>query len=384
MKRLAAVLMLCLLLPACALAFDLSPYLLPPETAYESTFDLYPLSQGVFYRRSSECVFRDAGNPEDTVFVARLQRYENGSCTWEVTFPEVDHSDYTPVFRDSALHSVVCGVSYTTPREAWKYTYALCRLEDTRLTHAQAFEGSPYTLRTLHEGFAGLCTADAGQSLLRVYDENTRPRFSYTVPFENAFIQSAVSSGDLLYLLIRQKGSPRNPSSLMLCLDASASLSWSSPCIDEDNRYNSLLPDGQRGVLLTGPLAEDYKQYRVTRLDAAGNRCWSKVLSAPNAIIHPCCAEAQPDGTVALYGSCVAKSRGLFTVFCLTLDASGSTLSLDVRDYAARADIEPNILQAADGTKLVYSFEVSLPDQPGVLVPFSELPAADNPGITLK
>lgn len=384
MRRLTAFLMLCLLLPACALAFDLSPYLLPPETENESTFDLYPLSKDVYYRRSGEYVFRDAGNPEDAVFVSRLQRVENGSCTWEATFPEIDHSDYAPVFRDGALHSVVCGVSSTAPREARKHTYVLYRLEDTELTQAQAFEGSPYTLRTLREGFAGLCTAQDGQSLLMVYDEDTQPRFSYTVPFENAFIQSAVCSGDLLYLLIRQKGSPQIPSSLILCLDASSSLSWSSQFIDEDNRYNSLLPDGQSGILLTGPLAEDYKQYRITRLDASGSRCWSRLLSAPNAVIHPCCAEALPDGTVALYGSCVAKSRGLFTVFCLTLDATGSTLSLDVRDYSARADIEPAILQAADGTQLVYSFEVSLPDQPGVLIPFADLPAADNPGITLK
>ena len=191
-------------------------------------------------------------------------------------------------------------------------------------------------------------------------------------------------SGDALYLLLCQNGSPSIPDILMLRVDASAALSWTAHFTDEAGRYNMLLPDGQGGVLMTGSLPEDYKQYRVMRIDADGRTCWSKVLSAPKAVLQPLSAEALPDGTVALYGSCVAKSRSLFTLFSITLDAEGHILASDVRDYSDRADISPAILTAADGTKLVYSFGIGSEDQPGVLIPFSDLPAADNPGITLK
>ncbi|MDY4856187.1 MAG: hypothetical protein SO155_09275, partial [Candidatus Ventricola sp.] len=269
-------------------------------------------------------------------------------------------------------------------QEAWKHAYTLYDLDGGELANARTFEGEPYMLRDWPGGFAGLCAAGNGQSTLMVYDEDAQPLLRYTVPFENAFFLSHARSGGALYLLLCQNGSPSIPDILMLRVDASAALSWSARFTDEAGRYNMLLPDGQGGVLMTGSLPEDYKQYRVTRIDADGRTCWSKVLSAPKAVLQPLSAEALPDGTVALYGSCVAKSRSLFTLFSITLDAEGRVLASDVRDYSDRADISPAILTAADGTKLVYSFGIGSEDQPGVLIPFSALPAADNPSITLK
>lgn len=384
MRRFLTLLILCLLLPAGALALDLTPYLLPPESEYESTVEVLPLSGNVYVRRSVGPLSRVTGNPEDTVFVTRLRRYENGVCVSDITFPAAEHGEYGVVLRQDGRSGILRAVSYTTPQEAWKHAYTLYDLDGGELANARTFEGEPYMLRDWPGGFAGLCAAGNGQSTLMVYDEDAQPLLRYTVPFENAFFLSHARSGGALYLLLCQNGSPSIPDILMLRVDASAALSWSARFTDEAGRYNMLLPDGQGGVLMTGSLPEDYKQYRVTRIDADGRTCWSKVLSAPKAVLQPLSAEALPDGTVALYGSCVAKSRSLFTLFSITLDAEGRVLASDVRDYSDRADIGPALLTAADGTKLVYSFGIGSEDQPGVLIPFSALPAADNPSITLK
>ena len=87
MRRFLTLLLLCLLLPAGALALDLTPYLLPPESEYESTLEILPLSGSAYVRRSVGPLSRVTGNPEDTVFVTRLRRYENGVCVSDVTFP---------------------------------------------------------------------------------------------------------------------------------------------------------------------------------------------------------------------------------------------------------------------------------------------------------
>ena len=384
MRRFLTLLILCLLLPTGALALDLTPYLLPPETEYESTLEVLPLSGSVYYRRSVGPLSRVTGNPEGTVFVTRLRRYENGVCVSDVTFPAAEHGEYGVVLRQDGRSGILRAVSFATPQEAWKHAYTLYDLEGDNLANARTFEGEPYMLRDWQGGFAGLCAAGDGQSTLMVYDEDAQPLLRYTVPFEDAFLLSHVRSADALYLLLCQNGSPSIPDILMLRVDDSAALSWTTRFTDEGGWYNQLLPDGQGGVLMTGSLPEDYKQYRVTRIDADGRTCWSKVLSAPKAVVQPLSAEALPDGTVALYGSCVAKSRSLFTLFSITLDAEGRILANDVRNYSDRADIGPAILTATDGTKLVYSFGIGSADQPGVLVPFDVLPRAENPGITLK
>ena len=136
-------------------------------------------------------------------------------------------------------------------------------------------------------------------------------------------------------------------------------------------------------MLLLGPLASDYKQYRIVRIDRAGNACWERTLSAPDVIVAPLCAVESGGGMVTLYGRCIAKSRGLYTVFALSLDAFGTPAVLDVRDYSARADTGPSILRAQDGTMLVHS-EQYTQEERAVLVPFAALPRAEDPGITLR
>lgn len=263
----------------------------------------------------------------------------------------------------------------------WKNHYTLYDVEDEKLANARTFDGDPYALALYPFGFAGMRDYGENRSELILYDADTlEPFFRYVAPFDRAFVQDACVSGDAAYLLIKQYGHPSLPDCIVLRVTEN-SLDWVYHTTAESYRYNCLFADGQGGVLMKGSLAEDYKCSRLTHLNADGKGYWSKTIYGKKAIIHPSFTVENPDGTATLYGCCVAKSQGLFTVFAAVLSAKGDILSLDVRDYSARADTGPNLLLAQDGTVLVYSFEIDSEKQPGVLVPFDALPRAENPGI---
>ncbi|MGN0996686.1 MAG: hypothetical protein ACI4PG_07235 [Candidatus Ventricola sp.] len=379
MNRLLAALLLCLLIPACALAFDLSPYYLPDLLEGEFTYGITPLSADASVLVVARMVQR-SGDPNDLVSASTLRFIERGSVVREVPLPVTVSASYAAVLQAGG---VLRSISYSAREEAWKNAYALFDLAGDELVNEHAFESNLYDLFPLSNSFAGVCARDAGTSELIVYDADAQPVFRCGLPFERARVQDAVRSGDALYLLIKQQGHPSLSDCLVLRVTRDGSLSWTYRTTDEVFRFNSLEPDGQGGVLLLGPLVSDYKQYRIVRIDRAGSECWERTLSAPDVIVHPACAVENGGGMVTLYGRCVAKSRGLYTVFALSLDAFGTPAVLDVRDYSARADTSPGILRALDGTMLVHS-EQYTQEEHGVLVPFAVLPRAENPGITLR
>ena len=378
MNRLLAALLLCLLAPACALAFDLSPYLLPKLAEGEFTYGIMPLTADTSVLVVGKIVPR-GGDPNDLISASALRFIERGRVVREVALPATVAASYAAVLQ---VGGMLRSISYSE-WEAWKNTYALFDLSGDALVNERAFEGNPYDLFALSDSFAGVCARDGRSSELIVYDAGAQPVFRCGLPFERARVQNAVRSGDALYLLIKQQGQPRVSDCLVLRITRDDSLSWTYRTTDEVFRFNNIEPDGQGGVLLLGPLAADYKQYRIVRIDRSGNVCWEKTLSAPNVIVCPLCAVDSGGGMVTLYGRCIAKSRGLYTVFALSLDAFGTPAVLDVRDYSARADTGPSILRAQDGTMLVHS-EQYTEEERAVLVPFADLPRAKDPGITLR
>ena len=378
MNRLLAALLLCLLVPACALAFDLSPYELPAYAEGEFSFGIMPLTADTSVLVVGKMVPR-GDDPNDLTSASTLRFIEHGRVVREVPLPAAVSASYAAVLQAGGM---LRSISYSD-REAWKNTYALFDLSGDALVNERAFEGNPYDLFVLSDSFAGVCARDGGSSELIVYDAGAQPFFRCGLPFERARVQDAVRSGDALYLLIKQQGYPGLTDCLVLRITRSGSLSWTYRTTDEVFRYNNLEPDGQGGVLLLGPLVSDYKQTRAVRIDRTGSECWQRTLSAPNAILHPSCAVENGGGMVTLYGYCIAKSRGLYTVFALSLDAFGTPAVLDVRDYSARADTGPSILRAQDGTMLVHSEQYTEKER-AVLVPFAALPRAEDPGITLR
>lgn len=381
MKRIAAALLLGLaLIPACALAFDLSPYILPHAEWDESYSSPVPLSATDYLQE----YFHPGDNFEaDLNFDHHLLRVTDRQRVMDISLP--DHGGYEPLLYADGRFGLLQVTSYPEEtKETWKNHYTLYDVDGEKLANARTLDGDLYALALYPFGFAGMRDYSENQSELILYDADTlEPFFRYVVPFDRAFVQDACLSGDAAYLLIKQHGHPSLPDCIVLRVTENG-LDWVYHTTAESYRYNCLFADGQGGVLMKGSLAEDYKRSRITRLNADGKGYWSKTLTGKNAVIHPSLTIPNSNGTATLYGTCIARSRGLFTVFAMTLSAQGDILSLDVRDYSARADTGPALLLAQDGTVLVYSFEIDSEHQPGVLVPFDALPKAEDPGIGLN
>ena len=84
--------------------------------------------------------------------------------------------------------------------------------------------------------------------------------------------------------------------------------------------------------------------------------------------------------SVTLYGSAMANSRGLFTVFRLNLDAQGNVAALDVRDFTTRATYLYSVKLDPLGNAYAVAQDYK---HPIAVVPFDALPVCDNPGLTL-
>ena len=151
-----------------------------------------------------------------------------------------------------------------------------------------------------------------------------------------------------------------------------------SPYIGGFNDTVAFASDGGL-VVCTAPLA-DYKIQQIIRMDAQNNVLYQKTLSAPKTVVDISGAQPSPDGSVTLYGSAMANSRGLFTVFRLNLDARGNVAALDVRDFTTRATYLYSVKLDPLGNAYVVAQDYK---HPIAVVPFEALPVCDNPGLTL-
>lgn len=374
MKRLFIALLLCLLLPAGAAAFDLTPYELAQHDSYDLIGGFTPVSPKE-HLQILACVMPDGSS------VKTLQHWKERQLLLNLALDPLPATGYTPILRaDGSIH-ILQRTDRVENGKTWKEDLTLYTICGQELINPRAFEGEPYMLRYFGSGFAGICGRSGEFSELLIYDESEALRFRCTLPFENAHLQDVFAQDESVYVLLTPKGLDTN--TLTMCISPDHAVSWAYTDDGKTATCNALHPDGQGGTLLSGSYESDYKMYRITHLNASGERDWSKTLAAKKAIAHPSLTIIEDDGTITLYGYVVAASRELYTLFAMNLDAQGNVLSLDVRDYSMRKDTGPSILLASDGSILVYSNQfVSSP--PAVLVPFDDLPRADDPGITFK
>ena len=145
--------------------------------------------------------------------------------------------------------------------------------------------------------------------------------------------------------------------------------------------FNDTIEFDEDGGLIvsTAPL-EDYTVEQITRLDADNRVLYQKTLSAPKTIVNVTAAFPAADGSVTLYGSAVANSRKLYTLYRLDLDAQGNITALDTRDFTTRVGYLFDVRADAQGN--VYAIARDYKN-PIAVVPFEDLPAHDDPGLTL-
>lgn len=374
MKRIWAAVMLCLLFPAGAMAFDLTPYELMQSDPYDLIGSFTPVSSHE-YLQVLASVMPDGSTAKS------LQHWKDRQLLCNLALPQLGATGYSLIWQDDGSIHVLQRTDRLENGKLWKDDLTLHDFSGQELTHPRPLEGNPYILRCFGGGFAGIRGSSSEPSELLIYDESEALRFRCMLPFADAHLQDVFAQDGSVYVLLTPKG--LDTSTLSMCISPDHTVAWTYEDDGSVAACNALHPDGQGGALLSGSYESDYKKYRITHLNASGECDWIKTLSAKKAIVHPSLAIAEDDGSISLYGYAVAASRELYTVFSLNMDAKGHVLSLDVRDYSARKDTGPSILLARDGTVLVYSNQF-IGSRPAVLVPFDDLPKAGDPGITLK
>ncbi len=381
MKRLLALLTFLALLPACALAFDAAPYLLPAIDPAELALSLTPLSADDVYWVRLTPIEQD----ERTLYAKQLQRFSGGARTQSFLLDADQDSGYEIILSPDGGLRLLRGDVRENETYRWKKDYTLYDADSGSLQNPRTFSGDPYTLVPVDGGFAGACALQDEQSRILLYGSDAAPVLQIDVPCADAVIQSSARSGDARLLLV-QPNAATEPSTLLRIEDEA--LCWNFALNSVDAFYNAVHAFSRDGALLTGPLEADYMRYIATNIDAQGNILWAKTFSAKKAITHPKRTVVSSDGTTTVYGSCVAASRGLYTAFAMTLDADGRVLSLDVRDTsvddASYNDTDVDFLLTPQGEVLVYMTPTLHHASVDVLVPFDDLPAAKDPGIHLR
>lgn len=188
---------------------------------------------------------------------------------------------------------------------------------------------------------------------------------------------------------------------ILLKIQTSTSGAW-AVCLDRGQvRYKTalpsnesiedriMLPDPSGGFfIMDGFRPGNYDPAHLLHYGADGQQDRRLTLRGNKVVVNAIASATDPEsGRFILYGSAVANSRKVYTIFALTLDENLNTVGLEVRNIdKAYGDYDPAVFTTPDGTAWVYINEVAGPDflWP-VLIPFSELKESKKDyGVTLR
>ena len=224
------------------------------------------------------------------------------------------------------------------------------------------------------------CTQE-GYRELTLYRLNGETLWQCAPPVSAAFRADGIYRlGDQAFLIF---GREADGAVSLLCVDRGA-VRWQRPW--DAAHYPGALADGLGGFYqVDDPNRGDYSPLTLYHYDENGLLTGQKQLTGDRVVkrIDTAAWDAET-GACTFYGSAVANSRRVYTVFALTVDAAMNPLSLDVRALsAAYRDYGPKIYTAPDGAAWVFTSDMTGAHgyQFPALVPFDALPAAD--GVTL-
>jgi hypothetical protein len=136
-------------------------------------------------------------------------------------------------------------------------------------------------------------------------------------------------------------------------------------------------PDGNGGFFCPDDWPEgDYSPEILRHYGTDGQIDRSLEIGGNKVVIRFFGSTVDPDNRLCtLYGSAVANSRKVYTVFALTLDENMNMRSLDVRKIdPAYRDYSPDVYLAQDGTAYVLINDMkNKPTLRPVLIPFSQM-----------
>ena len=308
-------------------------------------------------------------------FPTSVVRWTNGVCTLRA---QLEEHDTRVGRRIAAFTNGRCGLveacdGVVTWREITRDTLGEAKTLGVGLDEVEA-HGC---------GLTAIQHAENGD-VLWLFDGELRCRVKLPLAYENASVFSLRADGDGYVLLC---GGRVGSEVTAMRLNASGEPVWQLTLDGRKAYFNQICPDGQGGALVEGALSDDYKRAHVIHIDASGAIDARKTLRAKNAILSAAHTAVNADGTVTIYGSAVARSSGLYDAFAMTVDWTLKVLALDVREFSVREDYGFSYRVAPDGRAYVYSSAEgfgSIQRHNALLVPFDVLPAAKDPGISLR
>jgi len=381
MKQAAAALLILLLLPACALAFDLSAYEVP-GSGKDYGSHVTPIAPGsALVNLPSMAIYL----PDAAALV------RDGEIIEEIAFPHDPdlYVDYSPYLKADGTMGACCRVQ----TEDFAFDppgFALYDVQGGALTNKRRIEGEPTSFAVEGGAFVGLRESEEQNAVLLLYSEDGQIRHTYQLPSLRARLQGiCMDGGDLLLMLELWEGIPQ-AQMLTLRIDPAGQILWQ---FWQENKplqsYIQVFRSGDGGAFLLASDAEDYKVKHLALVGTDGQICWEKTFSVPKAIfsIHETIPHPQTQ-SVALVGTVIADSRKLYNAFTMEIGLDGNLLSLDVRDFSARGDYNFSCKLDQSGVPYAVSDSLVFPKrkegEKSVMVPLNELPKASDPGIQIR
>ena len=137
-----------------------------------------------------------------------------------------------------------------------------------------------------------------------------------------------------------------------------------------------LLPEKRGGFFcMDGYQSGDYTPESLAHYLEDGLYDRTLKLAGKKVVVHTCVSTPGPGSSFCtLYGSAVANSRKVYTVFAMALDEDLNVTHLDVRKVdPAYGDFDPEVLIASDGMPYVFIECYSGKSLVPVLIPFDKL-----------
>lgn len=381
MKRWILALILSVLLPSSALAFDLSPYEVPGSGQNYGS-QVTPIASGSALVDTSSMHVRQ---PDVAALI------KDGRIIEEIAFPYDPNRliEYAPYLKEDHTMGAVRHIN-TLDGAFDPSGFALYDVQNGQLINERPVAGEPTSFAVHANAFVGVRESDEQNAILMIYDKDGQIRYTYQLPSQRAWLQGICPDNDALILMLELwEGIPERQM-LTLRIASSGQILWqlwhryAAP-----GGYNQLVRSGDGGALLVASAEEDYKIKQIARVSAGGQILWEKKFSVPKAVFGINASIPHPEtNSIALVGTVIANSRGLFNAFTMELDLEGNLLALDVRDFSARADYNFRCKVDQNGVPYAVSDSLIFPNREdgtkSIAVPFDHLPKAKDPGIVIR
>lgn len=363
--RITALLTLCFaLLCGCALAFDLSPYVLSDGSA------VCPVSRNAWVEVArGETAFRVALHTPEGITRAG-QREADG----DVLSPFATPGGTIGFFRTEAV------VENGTERQLllWK--------PDGSFTEPVVLDQQLKSLRCAGEAVAGY-----HDGTLHLLDLHGRELGRVRVESDedvSGYLHGIVADGDGFLAAIFAEDKRQGVNGVFIVsVGGDGRERWRSFLpVGLNNTYAALTGDGTGGAYFMKADDGDYKTGRMVAIDATGTPRWEKTV-ALDGLIMSSAILGWDGGAVTVDARGVSKSKGVYDVVHLRISPEGTLLSATARDFSCRPDYSFTLRRAAEDGAIFAESEAGYLDTKGtkhVLVPVDALPEIAAPNVIVK